>query len=115
MGCFPSKPNQEMEMKNRQEILNAQNNMRLMAKEMKKMSSEIEKLNKLTKIQQNQLKLGSEMSELKMEIMKRKIATLEKEIANVGSSSGVSSRTDTSWSNYSNSLNYDASDSEGSQ
>ena len=104
-----------MEMKNRQEILNAQNNMRLMVKEMKKMSSEIEKLNKLTKIQQNQLRLGSEMSELKMEIMKRKIASLEKEIAKVGSSSGVSSRTDTSWSNYSNSLNYDASDSEDSQ
>lgn len=113
MGCFSSKTKKEIEMKNRQEILNAQYNMRLMAKEMKKMSCEIEKLNKLTEIQQQQHTLESEMAEVNMEILKRKIAALEKDIANVGSP-GASSRTDTSWSNYSNSRNYDVSDSESS-
>ena len=79
MGCFSSKTKKEIEMKNRQEILNAQYNMRLMAKEMKKMSCEIEKLNKLTEIQQQQHTLESEMAEVNMEILKRKIAALEKQ------------------------------------
>ena len=78
-----------------------------MAGEIKRMNREIERLNKLREIECKKFKTESDVNNIKMELMRRQIVALEKNVENLSESN----RTDTSWSNESNSLNYDASDS----